>query len=177
MATGQFIVVQNSLSFNQQQVIVTIDRDRAAALNLSIRDIGTTLGLLVSDGAIAQFDRESNSYDIIVQVPQRFRNNPEKLGEFFVRSVTGEMVPLSAVVNISTDVTASAIEQFDQLNSSTLSAMPMLGVTTGTALQTLVDIAREEMPDGFFSSTIPVSRGSRLRKAIRSPSPLCWRLR
>ncbi len=150
MATGQFIVVQNSLAFNQQQVIVTIDRDRAAALNLSIRDIGTTLGLLVSDGAIAQFDRESNSYDIIVQVPQRFRNNPEKLGEFFVRSVTGDMVPLSAVVNISTDVTASAIEQFDQLNSSTLSAMPMLGVTTGTALQTLVDIAREEMPDGFF---------------------------
>ncbi|MFV0513242.1 MAG: efflux RND transporter permease subunit [Jhaorihella sp.] len=149
-ATGQFIVVQNSLSFDQQQVVVTIDRDRAAALNLSVRDIASTLGLLVSEGAIAQFDRESNSYDIIVQVPRRFRNNPEMLGEFFVRSVSGDMVPLSAVVNISTDVTATAIEQFDQLNSSTVSALPMPGVTTGTGLQTIVDIAREELRDGFF---------------------------
>ena len=149
-ATGQFIVVQNSLSFNQEQVIVTIDRDRAAALNLSVRDIAGTLGLLVSEGAIAQFDRESNSYDIIVQVPRRFRDNPEMLGEFFVRSVSGDMVPLSAVVNISTGVTATAIEQFDQLNSSTVSALPMPGVTTGTGLQTIVDIAREELRDGFF---------------------------
>jgi multidrug efflux pump len=157
-ATGQFIVVQNSLTFNQQQVVVTIDRDRAAALNLSIRDIGTTLGLLVSDGASAQFDRESNSYDIIVQVPQKYRDNPAVLGEFFVRSVTGDMVPLSAVVTISTDVTATAIEQFNQLNSSTISALPLPGVTTGTGLQTLVDIAREEMPDGFFIDYIGQSR-------------------
>jgi multidrug efflux pump len=148
--TGQFIVVQNSLTFDQQQVVVTIDRDRAAALNLSVRDIASTLGLLVSEGAIAQFDRESNSYDIIVQVPRQFRDNPAVLGDLFVRSVTGDMVPLSAVVNIDTDVTATAIEQFNQLNSSTISALPLPGVTTGTGLQTLVDIAREELPEGFF---------------------------
>lgn len=150
MATGQFIVVQNSLAYNAQEVVVTIDRDRAAALNLPIRDIGNTLSLLVGDGSIAQFDRDSKSYDIIMQVPQEYRNNPERLGEFFVRSVTGDMVPLSAVVNISTDVTASAIEQFDQLNSSTISALPVPGVTTGTGLDSLVSIAREVMPDGFF---------------------------
>lgn len=150
MATGQFIVVQNSLAYNAQEVVVTIDRDRAAALNLPIRDVGNTLSLLVGDGSIAQFDRDSKSYDIIMQVPQEYRNNPERLGEFFVRSVTGDMVPLSAVVNISTDVTASAIEQFDQLNSSTISALPVPGVTTGTGLDSLVSIAREVMPDGFF---------------------------
>lgn len=158
MATGQFIVVQNSLAYNAQQVVVTIDRDRAAALNLPIRDIGNTLSLLVGDGSIAQFDRDSNSYDIIMQVPQEYRDNPEKLGEFFVRSVTGDMVPLSAVVNISTDVTASAIEQFDQLNSSTISALPVPGVTTGTGLNALVDIARDVMPDGFFIDYADQSR-------------------
>ena len=150
-ASGRFIIVQNSLSFDAPQVTVTIDRDRAAALNLPIRDIGSTLGLLVGGGSIAQFDRDSNSYDIITQVPQKYRENPEELGKFYVRSVTGEMVPLSAVVNISTNASPSSIEQFNQLNSATISALPVPGVTTGTGLATIEEIARPLMPAGFFT--------------------------
>ncbi|UCI20766.1 efflux RND transporter permease subunit [Mesorhizobium sp. B2-1-8] len=149
-ASGRFIVVQNSMAYDAPQVTVTIDRDRAAALNLPIADIGRTLTLLVGGAEVAQFDRDSNSYDIIPQVPQEFRDNPEKLGEYFVRSVTGEMVPLSAVVKISTNASPAAIEQFNQLNSSTISALPLPGVTTGDGLKVLEDIARESLPDTFF---------------------------
>jgi multidrug efflux pump len=149
-ATGRFIIVQNSLAYNAQQVTITIDRDRAAALNLPVRDIGMTLSLLVGGGAIAQFDRDSNSYDIIMQVPQQYRENPERLGDFFVRSATGQMVPLSAVITISTGVAATAIEQFSQLNSATISALPMPGITTGDGLATIEEIARPLLPDGFF---------------------------
>ncbi|MDR5653222.1 efflux RND transporter permease subunit [Ruixingdingia sedimenti] len=150
MATGRFIVVQNSMAFNAPQVSISIDRDRAAALNLPPAQIGATLGLLVGGGTIAQFDRDSNSYDIIMQVPQEYRDNPERLGDFYVRSATGQMVPLSAVVNISTTVSPAAIEQFNQLNSATLTALPMIGVSTGDGLQMLEDIARPLLPDGFF---------------------------
>lgn len=149
-ASGRFIVVQNSMAYDAPQVTVTIDRDRAAALNLPIADIGRTLTLLVGGAEVAQFDRDSNSYDIIPQVPQEFRDNPEKLGEYFVRSVTGEMVPLSAVVNISNNAAPAAIEQFNQLNSATISALPLPGVTTGDGLKALEDIARENLPDSFF---------------------------
>lgn len=149
-ASGRFIVVQNSMAYDAPQVTVTIDRDRAAALNLPIADIGRTLTLLVGGAEVAQFDRDSNSYDIIPQVPQEFRDNPEKLGQYFVRSVTGEMVPLSAVVKISTNAAPAAIEQFNQLNSATISALPLPGVTTGDGLKALEDIARENLPDSFF---------------------------
>ncbi|MER8463790.1 efflux RND transporter permease subunit [Mesorhizobium sp. M1396] len=149
-ASGRFIVVQNSMAYDAPEVTVTIDRDRAAALNLPIADIGRTLTLLVGGAEVAQFDRDSNSYDIIPQVPQEFRDNPDKLGEYFVRSVTGEMVPLSAVVKISTNAAPAAIEQFNQLNSSTISALPLPGVTTGDGLKALEDIARESLPDAFF---------------------------
>ncbi len=149
-ATGRYLYMTNSLSFDAPQVTVTIDRDRAAALNLSVRDIGTTLSLLVGGGSIAEFDRDSNSYDIIMQVPEEYRDNPEKLGEFFVRSVNGQMVPLSAVVSINTNSSPAAIEQFNQLNSATISALPMIGVTTGDGLKTLEDIARPLLPAGFF---------------------------
>jgi len=148
--SGRFIVVQNSLAFDAPQVTVTIDRDRAAALNLPIREIGTTLGLLVGGGAIAQFDRDSNSYDIIMQVPREFRDNPEKLGEFFIRSVSGDMVPLSAVVSISTNSSPASIEQFNQLNSATISALPIPTVSTGDGLAAIEEIAGPLLPDGFF---------------------------
>ncbi|CDX23784.1 Uncharacterized transporter HI_0895 [Mesorhizobium plurifarium] len=149
-ASGRFIVVQNSMAYDAPQVTVTIDRERAAALNLPIADIGNTLTLLVGGAEVAQFDRDSNSYDIIPQVPQEFRDNPEKLGEYFVRSVDGKMVPLSAVVKISTNASPAAIEQFNQLNSSTISALPLPGVTTGDGLKVLEDIAKETLPDTFF---------------------------
>src|SRR5690606_14529419 len=99
-ATGQFIIVQNSMSYNAPQTTITIDRDRAATLGVQVSDIGSTLGLLTGGAKIAQFDRDSNSYDIISQVPDIYRSNPEKLGDFYVRSVSGSMVPLSSVIQI-----------------------------------------------------------------------------
>ena len=161
MASGLFIVVQNSMSFDAPQVRVTIDRDRAANLGVSVSDIGTTLGLLVGGGAVAQFDRDSNSYDIVTQVPSEWRDNPERLNDFFVRSSSGAMLPLSAVINLAPGVAASSIEQFNQLNSATLSAMAMPGVSSGTALAKLEEIAAEVLPDGFF---IDYSGQSRLEK-------------
>jgi multidrug efflux pump len=148
--SGKFIVVQNSLAFDAPEVQVTIDRDRAATLNVPVSDIGSTLGLLVGGGAVAQFDRDSNSYDIITQVPQDFRANPEQLGDYFVRAATGDMVPLSSVVKIDTGVAAASVEQFNQLNSATISALPLPGQSTGDGLAEIVRIANETMPEGFF---------------------------
>ncbi|MBA4351658.1 MAG: multidrug efflux protein [Rhodobacter sp.] len=171
MASGRFIVVQNSLSYNSTQITLKIDRERAAALNLPARDIGTTLGLLVGGGAVAQFDRDSNSYDVIMQVPEEYRNNPERLTDFFIRSATGQMVPLSAVVTVETRVAPGAIEQFNQLNSTTISALPIPGVSTGDALQVIVDEAEKVMPDGFFidysgQSRLEVTEGNTILLAF-----------
>lgn len=161
MKSGMFIVVQNSLSFDAPQVKVTIDRDRAANLGVAVSDIGSTLGILVGGGAVAQFDRDSNSYDVITQVPREWRANPERLGEFFVRSRSGVMVPLSSVIKLNPGVSAASIEQFNQLNSATLSAMPMIGLSTGDALAELERISNDVLPDGFF---IDYSGQSRLEK-------------
>jgi multidrug efflux pump len=170
-ASGRFIVVQNSLAFDAPQVTVTIDRDRAASLNVPISEIGATLGLLVGGGAIGQFDRESNSYDIISQVPKAWRDNPERLGNFFVRAATGEMVPLSSVVEVSTGASAAAIEQFNQLNSATISALPLPGVSTGDGLAEIQRIMAETLPEGFFvdfsgQSRLEIAQGNTIAVAF-----------
>ena len=170
-ASGRFIVVQNSLAYDQPEIRVTIDRDRAASLNVSVAEIGNTLGLLVGGGSVGQFDRDSNSYDIITQVPREWRNNPERLGEFFVRAANGDMVPLSSVVTVSTIASVAAVEQFNQLNSATISALPLPGVTSGDGLATIRAIMEESLPDGFFidysgQSRLEVQQGNTLLVAF-----------
>jgi multidrug efflux pump len=170
-ASGQFIIVQNSLSFNAPQTTIEVDRERASTMGVTVSEIGATLGLMTGGGKVAQFDRDNNSYDIIMQVPDEFRRNPSKLGEFYVRSSTGDMVPLSAVVKITSNASPIAIEQFNQLNSSTISALPMPGVTTGDGLKTIVDIANAKLPDGFFidyagQSRLEVEQGNTIMIAF-----------
>lgn len=148
--TGRFIVVQNGLSFDTTQVVVSIDRDRAAALNVPAQEIGATLALLAGEGAVSQFDRDSNSYDVIAQVPREYRDNPERLGEFYIRATTGDMVPLSAVTRLESRAAPQSLTQFNQLNSATIEALPVPGVSTGDGLETLQEIARPLLPDGFF---------------------------
>jgi multidrug efflux pump len=126
---------------------------------------------LVGGGAVAQFDRDSNSYDVILQAPETYRDNPEKLAQFYIRATTGQMVPLSAVVSIDTQVSPSAIEQFNQLNSTTLSALPLPGVSTGDGLAKLEEIARPLLPDGFFvdysgQSRLEVTEGNSILLAF-----------
>ena len=96
-----------------------------------------------------------------MQVPQDRRLNPDHLGNYYVRSVTGDMVPLSAVVSVSTNASPAAILQFNQLNSATISALPLPGVTTGDGLKIIEDIARPLLPPGYF---IDYSGQSRLEK-------------
>ena len=81
------------------------------------------------------------------------------------------MVPLSALVRIETDAAPASIEQFNQLNSATLSALPLPGVTTSEGLATLRQIARETMPQGFYEdyagqSRLEVQEGSSIALAF-----------
>jgi multidrug efflux pump len=157
-ASGRFIVVQDSLAFDQPQALVTIDRDRAAALGVPVSDIGLTLTALVGGGPISKFDLANRSYDVITQVDDLHRFNPESLGSYYVRSESGAMLPLSAVVSFQARAAPVAIEQFNQLNSATISAIPLPGVATGDALNVIRDIAREVMPAGFYEDFAGQSR-------------------
>ncbi|MGO4524590.1 efflux RND transporter permease subunit [Microvirga sp. 2MCAF35] len=158
MKSGKFIVVQNSISYETPRARITVDRDRAAALGVPVSEIGNTLGALVGGAPISKFDRDSRSYDVVSQVRQQDRLNPERLAEYYVRASDGSMVPLSALVSIKTDAAPAVIEQFNQLNSATVSALPLPGVTTSEGLATLRSIGKEVMPQGFYEDYAGQSR-------------------
>lgn len=161
MQTGKFFVVQNSLAFDVPRANIIIDRDRAAALGVPISEIGSTLSVLLSETRITRFDLDNRSYDVIPQVDNNYRLDPSSLGQFYVRSLSGTMVPLSAVTKVQTEAGPVAIEQFNQLNSATLSALPAPGVTSSEGLDAIRAAAAQVMPSGFFEDYIGESRLSR----------------
>lgn len=158
LTSGKFIVVQNSMSFETPAARIVIDRDRAASMGVPVSDIGTTLGALVGGAQISKFDRDNRSYDVIMQVSDEDRMNPDLLGKYYVRASTGAMVPLSALVNFERGVQPASIEQFNQLNSATISAIPLPTVTSADGLKELETIAQQQMPAGFFTDYIGQSR-------------------
>jgi multidrug efflux pump len=157
-ASGRFIVVQNSVSFESPRARILVDRDRAAALGVPVSEIGTTLGALVGGAPIAKFDRDNRSYDVVSQVAQEDRLNPERLGQYYVRATGGAMVPLSALIKVETGAAPASIEQFNQLNAATISALPIPTVTTSEGLATIRAIAQEVMPAGFYEDFAGQSR-------------------
>jgi multidrug efflux pump len=169
--SGNFLAVQNSLAFDKPQARVKIDRERAASLGVSVASIGQTLNVMLSNGWVSRFDLESRSYEIIPQADAVYRLTPQAMGGFYVRSQSGAMVPLSAVTTITMEAGPVSIDQFNQLNSATISAMPMIGMTTDSGLQALREIAADVMPDGFYEdyageSRLAIQEGNSLAMAF-----------
>jgi multidrug efflux pump len=94
---------------------------------------------------------------VIPQVPRELRLTPERLSQYYVKTTTGESIPLSTVVSVETGSQANALSKYNQMNSATFSAVPMPGVAIGQAVDFLEQQARA-MPQGFTHDYLSVSR-------------------
>ena len=158
MASGQFMFLRKSIEFSRPKAILVIDRDRAADLGISMADIGRNLATLLGGNDVNRFSLDGRSYKVIPQAERVFRLSPDMLGDLYLRSVSGDQVPLSSLVRIERAVEPSKRTQFQQLNSVTIEGLMMPGVSEGQAMAAMEQIAREEFPLGF---TFDYTGGSR----------------
>jgi multidrug efflux pump len=149
MATGMFAFLDTDLKIDKPQATVEIDRDKAALLGLTMRDIGSALGSMLGGGYINYFDIAGRSYKVIPQVMQRDRLNAPRLLDYYITTASGATVPVSSVASITSRVVPESLNHFQQLNSATISAVPMSGVTLGEALETLKTLAADVLPAGY----------------------------
>ena len=149
MVSGQFLFLRKSIEFSRPKAILVIDRDRAADLGISMADIGRNLATLLGGNDVNRFSLDGRSYKVIPQAERMFRLTPEMLGDFYLRSGSGEQVPLSALVTIERAVEPSKRTQFQQLNSVTIEGLMAPGVSEGDAMAAMEAIAAEELPRGF----------------------------
>ncbi|WP_045225066.1 efflux RND transporter permease subunit [Methyloterricola oryzae] len=156
--SGMFIFVDSDLKYDQPQARVEIDRNKAALLGLNMQDVGGSLASMLGGGYVNYFSLSGRSYKVIPQVQQRFRLNPGQLGDYYVRSASGQSVPLSTIASIRTETVPQSLNHFQQMNSATISGVPFPGVALGDALGYLKDLAARTLPAGFSVDYAGLSR-------------------
>jgi len=148
-ASGMFAFVDNDLKFDKPQTILELDRDKIAQMGLTMRDVGGALGSMLGGGYVNYFSLSGRSYKVIPQVMQRDRLNAEQLYDYYINTASGSSVPVSTIAHLKTTVVPESLNHFQQLNSATISAVPLPGVTLGQALDALKNLAKEILPQGY----------------------------
>src|SRR6185437_17074238 len=100
-----------------------IDRSKANDLGISMQSIADTLAVLVGENFINRFDLSGRGYYVIPQVPRVDRLTPDTLTHYYVTTASGQQIPLSTVVSLSTSTGPNALTQYNQLNSATFQAV------------------------------------------------------
>jgi multidrug efflux pump len=149
MASGKFAFADRDLKVDLPQADVVLDRDKVAALGLDMAKIGATVNALLSGGYVNYFDLAGRSYKVIPMVQRSDRLNPEQLGNFIIANINGVPVPLSSVAKIVTHVVPETINHFQQMNSATIIAAPLPGVSEADSLATMNAIARRILPPDY----------------------------
>ncbi|WP_415844282.1 multidrug efflux RND transporter permease subunit [Stutzerimonas zhaodongensis] len=155
-ASGKFAFLDVDLAFDKPEVVVDIDREKAAQMGVTMEDLGLTLATLLGESEINRFTIEGRSYKVIAQVEQAYRDNPGWLSNYYVKNGQGEMLPLSTLIKVSDRARPTQLSQFQQLNAATIQGFPI--VSMGEAIETLRSIAQEEAPQGFTYDYAGASR-------------------
>ena len=156
MESGKFAFLNVDLAFDKPEIVVDIDREKAAQMGVSMQDLGGTLAILLGEGEINRFTIDGRSYKVIAQVERPYRDNPGWLSNYYVKSESGQMVPLSTLISVSDRARPTKLKQFQQLNSAIIEGVPI--VSMGEAVETITQIAREESPRGYAFDYAGASR-------------------
>lgn len=132
----------------QPQLRLVIDRDQAAQMGVSVEDIGLTLQTLLGTRRITTFIDRGEEYDVIVSGVRSEFSSPQDLAAIPVRSQrNGELVSLANVVKVEETTGANTLNRYNRVRAVTLSANLAEGATLGEALDALVSLTREVLPD------------------------------
>jgi len=139
--------VQSNYEERKPQVQVAIDRNRAADLGVSLQSVGRTLETVLGSRIVTTFVDRDREYNVILQGRASDRATPSDLDNLYVRSDrTGELVPLSNLVQLTENAGPMRLNRFDRLRAITVSAALTPGYPLGAALDFVEQVVEQELP-------------------------------
>ncbi|MES2671920.1 MAG: efflux RND transporter permease subunit [Pseudomonadota bacterium] len=148
-ASKRFIFLDKDLKIDKPRIEVQIDRDKAASLGIDMRTLSADMSAMLSGGYANRFAMQNRSYRVIAQVQRSDRLNAEQLTNYYTRTRTGELIPLSTLVTLKESAQPQVLNRFQQLNAVGIIFAPRPGVSKGEALAVLEQAAREVLPQGY----------------------------
>ncbi len=148
-ASKRFIFLDKDLKIDKPRIEVQIDRDKAAALGIDMRTLSADMSAMLSGGYANRFAMQNRSYRVIAQVQRSDRLNADQLTNYYTRTRTGELIPLSTIVTLKESAQPQTLKRFQQLNAVSITFAPRPGVSKGEALAVLEQAAKEVLPQGY----------------------------
>jgi multidrug efflux pump len=153
-----FSFAEVDLKFNQPEVQVSINRDRARALGVSVRDIARTLQLSLSGNRFGYFIMNGEQYEVVGQMERQYRNEPIDLRTIYVRNAGGELIQLDNLVSLEETSAPPQLFRFNRFSSATVSAGLAPGYTIGDGIDAMDEIAAEVLPETIITDLSGPSR-------------------
>jgi multidrug efflux pump len=150
--------VDSDLRLANPQLDIEFDRERAADLGVPVSAVSQALAMLVSQGKADDFILRNEQYDVVMALESPFRTVPEQLAQIHVRTRDGEMVPLSAMIEVKPLIGPTFLNHYDLQRSATLTANLAPGAALGPALAAVEQIVDEALPAGFGKQLRGTSR-------------------
>lgn len=130
------------------QLLVNIDRERAANLGVSIGDIGRTLETILGQRRVSTYLDRGEEYDVIMQGEKADFRSPNNIENIYVRSSrSGTLIPLDNLLTRNERATSSRLNRYNRMRSITISANLAPNYTLGEALTYLNQVAKENLPE------------------------------
>ncbi|WP_428246857.1 efflux RND transporter permease subunit [Ferrovibrio sp.] len=140
--------VDTRLKLNKPEVKVSVNRDKAADMGVEVDTIGRTLETMLGGRQVTRFKQNGKQYDVIVQVADVDRTNPDDLSKIYVRGSSGQMVQLSNLVSVRESLSARELTRMSQLRAADITSNVAPGYSEGEALAQLEEAVRAVLPRG-----------------------------
>jgi hydrophobic/amphiphilic exporter-1 (mainly G- bacteria), HAE1 family len=138
-----------TFSANDPQVLVSIDREKAKALNIPLSQVTTTLGVFMGSQYVNDFDFNNRTYRVFVQADQPFRMTAKDLHNFYVRSDSGQMVPLDNLVTVANSSGPPVINHYNLFRSVEIDGSAAPGYSSGQGIAAMEELAKQVMMPGM----------------------------
>ncbi len=144
-----FQMADVDLKFSSPEMRVTINRDKAGTMGVSVRDIGETLQYGLSGQRMGYFYMNGKQYEILGQINRQQRNQPANIKSIYIRNDNGEMIQLDNLVEFVEAVAPPKLYHYNRFISATISAGLAEGKTIGDGLDEMDKIADKVLDDTF----------------------------
>ncbi len=141
--------VDTDLKLNKPELSVNVKRDKAADLGVPVETIGRTLETFLGGRQVTRFKRDGEQYDVIVQVAEVERRNPEDIRDIYVRGRDGSMISLENLVDVKETISPRELNHFGQRRAVTITANLAPGYTLGEALTFMDGVAERVLKPGY----------------------------
>ena len=145
----ELAAVSTTIRANGQQLLADVDREKAEVLGVPVQDAYSTLQTMFGSLYVSQFPKDSRLYQVVLQAEPKYRLTPDDIGRFYVRNKTGQMVPLSALVNTKYVVGPDLVTRFNNYPAIAINGAPAPGKSSGDALNAIREVAEEVLPPSY----------------------------